>query len=312
MARPLDRRRFLMSSSALALGGIFSGSGLSARGTPPGPVHPSAAGSGRMKKAVCIGVLPRDIPVLERFEMAKKTGFEGIEPNTLTTVEEVAEYKEASRKTGIRIHSIMNSDHWKYPLTDNDPEVVKKCVEGIKTSMQNAHELGADTVLLVPGIVTPQVRYIDVYRRSQEQIRRLLPLAEELDVVIAIENVGNRFLLSPLEFVRYIDEFESPHVRAYFDVGNITRSGFPQDWIRTIGKRLIKVHIKKFEPGREYPKFDPKNRRTEGIDWPDVRKALGEIGYTGWVSAEVRSGDQEYLNELSVRVDRIFAGKNPV
>jgi len=117
--------------------------------------------------------------------------------------------------------------------------------------------------------------------------------------------------LSPLEYVRYIDEIDSPYLQGYFDVGNIVSSGYPQDWIRTFGKRLVKVHIKRFEPGREQAKFDPKDRRTEGINWPDVRLALSEVGYNGWVSAEVRGGDEEYLIELSSRMDKIFTGESP-
>jgi hexulose-6-phosphate isomerase len=268
--------------------------------------------AGRLRKAACIGVLPKELSVLERFQLAKKVGFEGIEPNTLRTEAEVQEYKEASQATGVQIHSIMNSDHWRFPLTDNDLQVVEKCMEGIRTSLGNAHALGADTVLLVPGIVTPEVRYAEVYERSQKRIRELLPLAKELKVVIAIENVGNRFLLSPLEFVRYIDEFQSPFVKGYFDVGNIVATGYPQDWIRTIGPRLVKVHLKRFEPGVDHPRFDAADRRTQGIDWPDVRQALDDVNYRGWITAEVKSGDEAYLTELSRRMDSFLAGQNPV
>jgi hexulose-6-phosphate isomerase len=303
MSEKYDRRNFLRLSSALAV----------AATTVDPMVEASSLNFGKseLKKAACVGVMPRDKSVLERFQLAKALGFEGIEPKTLSTNEEVAEYKEASQKTGVKIHSIMNSDHWKFPLTDNDPKVVKASIEGIETSMRNAHDLGADAVLLVPGIVTSQVGYAKVYQRSQRQVRELIPLAEELDVVITIENVGNRFLLSPIEFARYVDEFESPYVRAYFDVGNVTSIGFPPDWIRTLGRRLLKVHIKKFEPGRDIPKFDPNDRRSEGIDWPDVRRALYEVGFKGWVSAEVRSGPENYLRELSSRIDRILEGKDP-
>jgi hexulose-6-phosphate isomerase len=178
--------------------------------------------------------------------------------------------------------------------------------------MHNAHDLGADAVLLVPGVVAADVRYADVYKRSQEQIRKLLPLAKDLKVIIGIENVGNRFLLSPLEMARYVDEFKSPWVRAYFDIGNVVSTGYPQDWIRTLGKRLCRVHIKRFEPGTDHPKFDPKDRRSQGIDWPDVRKALNEAAYSGWITAEVRSGDENYVKEVSARMDKIFAGQNPV
>jgi hexulose-6-phosphate isomerase len=271
----------------------------------------TSASANRLKKAVCIGVLSEGQTIAEKFDRALKAGFEGVEPNTLRSAEEVREYKAAAASTGIKIHSLMNSDHWKFPLTDNDPEVVTKCLEGIRTSMRNAHELGADTVLLVPGIVTANVRYDEVYKRSQRRIHELLPLAKELGVVLAIENVGNRFLLSPLEFVRYIDELASPFVKGYFDVGNVVTIGYPPDWIRTIGPRLHRVHVKRFEPGADHPRFAATDRRTEGIDWPDVCKALGEVGYSGWVTAEVRGGDANYLRELSARMDRIFAGQPP-
>ncbi len=307
MTKSLNRRQFFQQSSSIGLGGIVLG-----MGTLKSPAALASSANGPLKKAACIGVLPKDLSILERFKLAKQVGFAAIEPNTLETPEEVKEYREASRATGVGIHSIMNSGHWKYPLTDNDPEVVEKCVEGIKTSMQNAHELGADAVLLVPGIVTADVRYGEVYERSQEQIRKLLPLAEELNVAIAVENVGNRFLLSPLEFARYVDEFENPYVRAYFDIGNVTSIGFPQDWIRTLNKRLMKIHIKKFQPGSDTPAFDPKDRRTRGIDWLDVRKALSDVGYAGWVTAEVRSGDEAYIRGVSARMDKFFAGENPV
>ena len=307
MTKPMNRRQFLHQSSSVGLGGAVLG-----MGPLKSVAAMSASGEGPLKKAACIGVLPKDLSILERFQLAKSVGFGAIEPNTLETPEEVKAYKEASRATGVGIHSIMNSGHWRYPLTDNDTEVVGKCIEGIKTSMQNAHELGADAVLLVPGIVTADVRYGEVYERSQEQIRKLLPLAKELGVVIAVENVGNRFLLSPLEFGRYVDEFESPYVRAYFDIGNVTSIGYPQDWIRTLGKRLMKVHIKKFEPGTDTPAFNPEDRRTRGINWLDVRKALSDVNYAGWVTAEVRSGDDAYIQGVSERMDKFFAGEDPV
>jgi L-ribulose-5-phosphate 3-epimerase len=303
MKTAVNRREFLFSSSSFAVGGALLGSGLMQR--------PAVAASG-LKKGACIGVLPEGMTVLEKFEVAKRAGFEGVEPNTLNSVDEVRAYREAAEKTGLMITSIMNSDHWKYPLSDHDPEVVKRCIDGLKTSIRNAHDLGAGAVLLVPGVVTADVRYADVYRRSQEQIRKLLPLASELKVIIAIENVGNRFLLSPLEMARYIDEFKSPWIRSYFDIGNVVSIGFPQDWIRTLGKRLCRVHIKRFEPGTDHPRFDPKDRRTQGINWPDVHKALTEVDYSGWITAEVKSGDEKYVNEVSARMDRIFSGQDPV
>jgi L-ribulose-5-phosphate 3-epimerase len=197
----VNRRGFLLRSSSIAIAGVLVRSAAMGR---------LAAVPSAIKKGACIDVLPEGMTVLEKFEVAKRAGFDGIEPNTLNSTNEVNQYKEAAERTGVGITSIMNSDHWKYPLSDSDPEVVRKCVEGLKTSMHNAHDLGAGAVLLVPGVVTADVRYAEVYRRSQHQIRKLLPLARELKVIIAIENVGNRFLLSPLEMARYVDEFESP------------------------------------------------------------------------------------------------------
>ena len=299
----INRREFFITSSSMAIGGALSG--LKAIG-------PVAVATSKIKKGACVGVLPEGMTVLEKFELAKRAGFDGIEPNTLNSTNEVNQYKEAAERTGVRITSIMNSDHWKYPLSAKDPEVVQKCVEGLKTSLHNAHDLGAGAVLLVPGVVTADIRYAEVYSRSQDQIRKLLPLAKELKVIIAIENVGNRFLLSPLEMARYVDEFNSPWVRSYFDIGNVVSNGYPQDWIRTLGKRVCRMHIKRFEPGADYPKFDPKDRRTQGIDWPDVRKALSEVGYSSWITAEVKSGDENYAKEVSARMDRILSGQDPV
>ena len=299
----MNRREFLKSSSLVACSGAWIGDVASTTS--------AAQSANALKKGACVGVLPSALSLAERFQLARKAGFQGVEPNTLNAPGESQQYKEAATAAGIEITSIMNSDHWKYPLSDNDPEVVKKCMDGIRTSMQNAYDLNAGAVLLVPGIVTADVRYVDAYRRSQEKIRELLPLAKELGVIIAIENVGNRFLLSPLEFARYIDEFDSPFVKAYFDIGNIVTNGYPQDWIRTIGKRLVRVHIKRFEPGVDHPKFDPADRRTQGINWVEVSKALKEIGYTGWVTAEVKGGDEAYLKDLSARMDKFIAGESP-
>ncbi len=303
MSPRVNRREFLVGSSSIAIGGTLLGSAMKA--------VPAASAAG-IRKGACIGVLPEGMTVLEKLQVAKRAGFDGVEPNTLKSDGEVKEYKVASEKTGVKITSIMNSDHWDYPLTDNDPEVVNRSVECIRTSLHNAHDLDAGAVLLVPGVVTASVRYAEVYTRSQAEIRKLLPLARELKVIIAIENVGNRFLLSPLEMARYVDEFQSPWVRSYFDIGNVISNGFPQDWIRTLGQRVCRIHIKRFEPGVDHPKFDSKDRRTQGIDWPDVRRALNEIGYSGWITAEVKSGDENYVKEVSARMDRILSGQDPV
>ena len=257
-------------------------------------------------------MLPNSLGILERFQLAKDCGFEEIECNTTPDPAKAEEILAASKKAGLRIHSVMNQEHWRSPLSSGDPAVVEKSMEGMRTSLHNAKLWGADTVLLVPAVVNPETPYAQAWERSQRQIRKLVPLAEELKVIIGIEEVWNKFLLSPLEMARYVDEFQTPWIRAYFDVGNIEIWGYPQDWIRTLGKRIVKLHIKDFAF-----KNDPTiHKRTadfvpllEGeIDWKAVHAALADIGYQGTATVELSGGDGEYLKEVNRRFERILNG----
>jgi L-ribulose-5-phosphate 3-epimerase len=289
---PLTRRAFLFATAAGA----------------------AAAAGERLpiRRAVEFSMLPKSAGILERFAMAREAGFEEIECPTTPDPSEAEEMLAASRKTGLHIHSVMNQEHWRSPLSSADPAVVEKSMEGMRTSLHNAKLWGADTVLLVPAVVNPETTYAQAWERSQRQIRKLMPLAEELKIVIGIEEVWNKFLLSPLEFVRYLDEFQSPWIRAYFDVGNVALTGYPQDWIRTLGKRIVKLHIKDFsyknDPGigKRVPDFVP---LLEGeIDWHAVHDALAEIGYRGTATVELAPGDAAYLAEVNRRFERILSG----
>lgn len=265
----------------------------------------STPGKGGLKKAVVMGMLPGKMPLDDRFKLCRDVGFEGVEAYTTEDPKQVEAIRTAAEKAAIKIHSVMNSDHWKYPLSSSDSETVKKCIEGMETSLRNAKAFGANTVLLVPAVVNADTRYADAYERSIVGIQKLLPLAADLGVVIAVENVWNKFLLSPLEFARYVDNFNSPFLRAYFDVGNIVLYGYPQDWIRTLGRRIVKIHLKDFDSGKK--SFVA--LREGSIDWPEVRRAIDEIGYEGWLTAELGGGDEAYLREVSSRIDKIIAGE---
>ena len=267
-----------------------------------------AAASARLpiKKAVLLSMLPRSMSMLDRFKLAVECGFEQIECPTTEDPAQAEEIKRAAEGSGLRIHSVMNQAHWKYPLSSADKDVVATSVKGMETSLRNAHFWGADTVLLVPAVVDTKTGYGEAWKRSQEQIRRMLPLAKELNVIIAVEEVWNKFLLSPLEFVSYVDSFNSPFVRAYFDVGNVVISGYPQDWIRTLGPRIVKLHIKDFKFAKRQAEFVP--LREGEIDWLEVYKALGEIGYKGSATVELPRGDKDYLREVSRRFDLILSG----
>jgi hexulose-6-phosphate isomerase len=268
--------------------------------------------SGPLKKAVLIGMLPGNLSYLERFKMAIEVGFEAIEMQTITDPKEADEIKAASEKTKLRIHSVMNMGHWEWPLSSPKSDDVQKSLERMETSLRNAKLWGADAVLLVPGVVRPDTTYVQAWQRSQPQIRKLIPLAKELNVIIAVEEVWNKFLLSAPDMAKYVDEFKSPWVRSYFDVGNVVMYGFPQEWIRTLGKRIVKFHLKDFDTRTR--QFVP--LREGSIDWKEVRQAIGEIGYNGYLTTELsaskeelKNGHEVWLREVVKRVDKIFAGE---
>jgi L-ribulose-5-phosphate 3-epimerase len=284
----MDRRSFLTASLSLP-------SAFAAQGRLP------------IRKALYIGMLPRALSYADRFKLVRDTGFEAVECDTAPEQKVAEEIKQAAETAGIRIHSVMNQAHWKFPLSSSDPQVVAESIKGMETSLRNAKFWGADTVLLVPAVVNPETGYQDALERSQSNIRRLLPLAQELKVVIGIENVWNKFLLSPVEFAAYVDSFKSTWVRAYFDVGNILLYGYPQDWIRTLGKRIIKLHLKDFSFRKNVAAFVA--LREGDLNWPAVYKALAEIGFAGTATCELPGGDEAYLREVSRRVDQILLGE---
>jgi L-ribulose-5-phosphate 3-epimerase len=304
-----DRRTFLKLLAATAGAAGYSRSTLASQAAAP----PAAPASATIHKSTLISMLPKGMSYAERFALARDVGFEAIEMQTINKEEEAADIRDASKKTGLRIHSVMNSDHWRLPLSSSDPEVVSGSVKGMETSLRNAVLWGADTVLLVPAVVDASTSYQDAWTRSQRVIReRLLPMARDLKVTIAVEEVWNKFLLSPIEFARYVDDFESPWVRAYFDVGNVVLYAFPQDWIRTLGPRIVKIHLKDFNFDRRNGRFTWKNLGEGDIDWPEVRRALAEIKYNGYVTTELEGGDAAYLKDVSARVDRFLSGEKPI
>jgi hexulose-6-phosphate isomerase len=296
-----SRREFLKSSvtaaCAAGVGASFPASLLAA---------PADAAPLPIKKGVLLEMLPEKLRYADRFKMARDAGFEVVQAPTTPDERAAEEIKNAADGASLRIDSVMNMDHWKYPLSSSDPEVVEKSLSGMRTSLHNAKLWGADAVLLVPAVVNAQTSYRDAWTRSQTQIRKLLSLAEELKIVIAIEEVWNKFLLSPLEMANYVDEFQSPWVKAWFDVGNVMFYGYPQDWIRTLGKRIVKVHLKDFK--RKEGGYAWVNLGDGDVDWPAVRQAFAEIGYVGSATVELDAGDEPYLRDVSRRVDRLVLG----
>jgi L-ribulose-5-phosphate 3-epimerase len=295
-------RRDLLKSSALSL----------AAAVGPARVRLDAAAPNTIKRAVLVSMLPETLAWKERFALAKAVGFDGIEMQTMSDPAEAEAVARASQETGLTVHSVMNMDHWKYPLSSGDPEVVRKSVAGVKTSLANAALWKAEIVLVVPAVVDAQTSYADAWTRSQRVIRdEILPLAGGFKVKIGIEEVWNKFLLSPLEFTRYVDEFKSPWVKAYFDVGNVVFYGYPHDWIRTLGRRIARLHLKDFTVNRNEGTFQWKNLGEGDIDWQEVRRALNDIAFDGWVTTEIEGGDRAYLADVVSRVDRFLGGFKP-
>ena len=303
-----SRRTFLASLAGLGLAGRARSSG--AYSTQAPGATPAA---GTITKSTLISMLPKDVAYAQRFAIARDAGFAAIEMQTIARQEEAEEIRDAARKTGLRVHSVMNMDHWRYPLSSSEREVVDKSVAGMEVSLRNAVLWGADAVLLVPAVVDASTSYRDAWARSQRVIReRLVPMAADLKITIAVEEVWNKFLLSPLEFARYVDDFGTPWVRAYFDVGNVVIYAFPQDWIRTLGPRIVKIHLKDFKFDRQNGRFAWTKLGEGDIDWPEVRRALNDIGYAGCATTELPAGDAAYLKDVSTRVDRILAGQSPL
>lgn len=315
MSHRPSRRSFLLSTAVapLAAAGLRTDLAFASTGADAAIAPVAAAAAGSPKKAVLISMLPKTLPIAERFKIAIDAGFEAVEMQTLEDQAAAEDAKAASEKTGLKIHSVMNEAHWKFPLSSADPEVVKKSVAGMETSLRNAKLWGAGTVLLVPAVVDAKTPYADAWKRSQAIIKdRLLPLATELKVIIAVEEVWNKFLLSPLEMAKYVDDFNSPWVKSYFDVGNIVFYAYPQDWIRTLGKRIVRIHLKDFKLDRGAGRFEWKNIGEGDIDWVEVRKAMSEIGYDNYMTTEIQGGDAAYLKDVSNRLDRFLAGEKPV
>jgi hexulose-6-phosphate isomerase len=287
----IDRRGFVKAAGALACVPALGAVALGQAAAPSG---------GRWKRAFMLGQVTKG-PVLPAFQLLKDAGFEGVElisPNQLDQAEVLA----ARDKTGLVIHGVSGGRHWQDPLSDPDPRVVERGLAAIRQEFLDCKAYGGTTVLVVPAVVNKKVSYRDAYARSQENIRKLIPYAEQAGVKIAIEEVWNRFLLSPVEFARYIDEFSSPWVGAYFDVGNVVEYGYPEEWIRELGKRILKVHVKEYAKSK---RFEYKLGEGE-IDWPAVRKALLDVGYDGWITAEVNFGDLAAMKDVVRRMNQVL------
>ena len=246
-----------------------------------------------MKAAINQWAFPNDMPAQEALDRVKRAGFDAFEicggpggPVKLDATEaEMAAIRRHADSIGIGLTSVASGVGWDYSLSSPDPAMREKGKEAIARLLQIAKWLGVDTLLTVPGAVTPDISYDAAIENALDAIQGLVPVAERLGVCIAIENVWNKFLLSPVEMRDFIDQFQSPQVGAYFDTGIIVAYGYPEQWIRILGDRIRMVHAKDFRASTG--NMDGFVMLLEGnVNWPAVMAAFREIGYDKALVAE--------------------------
>ena len=277
-----------------------------------------------MKKSISYwsleGGLEGTRPIREAFEEAKAAKFDGLElavgeTGVLTPETTEAECKEIlklSKQIGVAIPSLCTGLYWSYSLTSSDPAEVKKAKDLTKKMLQVTKWLKAEALLVIPGWVGVDfipgcevVPYDVAYQRATSAIRSLVPTAEKLKVTMAIEYVWNKFLLSPLEFRAFLDQFKSRYVKAYFDVGNVLLTGYPEQWIRILGKRIKKVHFKDFK--RSVGTIDGFCDLLEGdVDFKAVMAAFRAVGYDGYATAEMMPPAPGLLKKTSKAMSKVF------
>ena len=258
----------------------------------------------KLRKAVKFSMVnPKGATTLDKFELVKKLGFEGVEIDSPSGVNKLAA-KRAAEKTGIVIHGVIDNLHWNFPLSSPDANVRAEGLAALEGALEDAHYYGAENVLLVPGVARNGVSFEQCNERSQAEVRKVLPLAEKLKIKIAIEVVWNDFITKPEQLVKYVDDFKSPWVGAYFDCSNMVKYGVSSgDWIRALDKRMVKFDFKGYKKGAEKPWVEI----GEGDEnWPDVLKALDEIGYSGWATAEVGGGGEKELKLVFDQMTKVL------
>ncbi len=293
MTLPIDRRVFLHSTlattAALAVGAA-------AEEKKP-----------KLKLAVKYDMIRLDGSIEKKLELVKSLGFVGVEMNSPSNIDR-KEAVAARDKTGVAIHGVIDSVHWRDTLSHPDEKVRAKGLAALKGALEDAKLYGADTALLVPGVVNKDATYEQCWERSSAEVRKAIPTADKLGVKIAIEVVWNNFLTKPEQLIEYIDQFKTPFVGAYFDCSNMVKYGVKSgDWIRKLGKRMLKFDFKGFSMMKFKKKENPWVAIGEGDeDWPDVLQALSEVGYNGWATSEVAGGGRKELQDVYARMKRVL------
>ena len=301
-------RRDFMVRSALT-GAALTGAALTGAGLMPqvanaeDPAHKTKPR--RLLKTLKIGMVSIPGTLTDKFKGVKAAGYDGIELDSPGI--KVDEVKKAIQESGLPVDGSVCSTHWKITHTNADPKVRAQALADLQTALRETHAVGGHTVLLVVGVGKDGPEG-EIWPRAVENIKQAIPLAAELGVTIAIENVWNQFLYvhdgpndqKADKFVKFVDEFKSPFVGMQFDIGNHWKYGNPAEWIRTLGSRIVKLDIKGYS--RKINNWA--EMLEDDLPWADVRQALDDINFHGWVAAEVKGGDQERLTKVAKQIDR--------
>jgi len=299
----ISRRVFLRAgSAALAAPCLLGGGSLLSAVATGGP----ASLRGRLYKTLKIGMVDVQGSLTDKFKILGEVGFDGVEMDCPGM--DVDATRAAIAESGLPVDGTVCSTHWNVRHSDPNPATRAKALADLETALRDTHAVGGHTVLLVVGHGNDGAEG-EVWERSIANIRQALPLAARLGVYIVIENVWNHFLYqhdgpadqSANKLRDYVDALNSPWVGVQFDIGNHQKYGKPADWVRTLGRRIVKLDVKDWgiQPG--WAKIGDGD-----VDWPAVCQALLEIGYTGWAAAEVEGGNRDRLRDISQRMDRVF------
>lgn len=281
-----------------------------------------------MKKSISIWSFYGDWDLKQKMRLARDTGFEGIEIdlsgdgplNLETSQAEVDRIAQLAKEVGITLSGLATGMYWEYNPASSRQETRSQARRILEKQIRSASQLGIDAILVVPGSVgadfipdCEEVPYDAAWKRATAFVGQAIPLAEEMGVTIGIENVWNKFLLSPLEMKRFIDQFDSKSVGAYFDVGNVLANGYPEHWIPILGERICRVHVKDYR--RAVGSVNGFVDLLSGdVNWPAVAQALSAIGYEGWVAAEMippvpfyKYAPETLIENTSRAMDSIFS-----
>ena len=291
----MDRRNFVKSTLATSAS-LTLGNSVMALNSSLAPAKKPV-----LRLAVKYGMIKAGTTPLEKLTLAKKLGIEGVEVDSPSGLNK-EEAKKAAEQTGVKIHGVIDSVHWRDTLSSPDEAIRAKGLKALISGIEDAKFFGADTLLLVPGVVNKDATYEQCYERSQIEVKKALPIAEKLGIKICIETVWNNFITKPEQLVQYIDDFKSPFVGAYFDCSNMVKYGVSSaDWIRKLGKRMVKFDFKGYSNTKQWCAIG------EGDEnWPEVLKALGEIGYDGWATSEVGGGGEKELTDIVARMRKVL------